>query len=67
MCESCEVANEHHVGSCTGISVLDYSDTCFREEMRRSDSHKSSAGFQANLNPASKEMISDCVELAVLN
>ena len=54
--------NEHHVGSYTGLPVLDYSDTCFRE-LRRSDPIKSSAGIPSNLNPASKEMISDSVEL----
>ena len=36
--------------------VLCYSVSCFRE-LRRSDSHKSSAGIPSNLNPASKEMI----------
>ena len=35
--ELCEVSNEPHFGSYTGLSVLDYSDTCFREELRRSD------------------------------
>ena len=39
--------NLPHVGSYTSLTVLDYSDTCFREE----------------LNPESKEMISDSVEL----
>ena len=33
--EVCEVL--HELGSCTGLSVLDYSDTRFREELRRSD------------------------------
>ena len=30
--EVCEVLQEPHVGSYTGLTVLDYSDTCFREE-----------------------------------
>ena len=46
-----------------GRPVLDCSDTCFREELRRSDPIKTSAGFPSNLNPASNEMISDSVEL----
>ena len=33
--EVCEVL--HEPGSRTGLSVLDYSDACFREELRRSD------------------------------
>ena len=45
--ELCEVLNEPHVGSYTGLPVLDYSDSC----------------FPSNLNPASKEMISDSVEV----
>ena len=55
----CEVLHEQI--SCTVLPVLDYSDMCFREELRRSD--HSSAGIPSNLNPASKEMISDSVEL----
>ena len=35
--ELCEVLNEPHVGSYTGLPVLGYSDACFREELRRSD------------------------------
>ena len=35
MLEVCE--GGHELGSCTGLTVLDYSDTCFREELRRSD------------------------------
>ena len=35
--ELCEVLNESHVGSYTSLSVLDNSDSCFREELRRSD------------------------------
>ena len=35
--EVCEGLRESHVDSCTGLPVLDYSDTCFREELRRSD------------------------------
>ena len=33
----CEVLHKPHVGSYTSLTVLDYSDTCFREELRRSD------------------------------
>ena len=33
--EVCEVV--HELSPCTGLTVLDYSDTCFREELRRSD------------------------------
>ena len=44
------------------LPVLDYSDTCF-QELQRSDPHKSRAGIPSNLNPASKEMISDSVDL----
>ena len=53
----------HETGSCTGFTVLDYSDTCFREELRRSDPIIQVRGKPSNLNPASKEMISDSVEL----
>ena len=35
MLEVCEVL--HELSSCTDLPVLDYSDTCFREELRRSD------------------------------
>ena len=35
--ELCEVLNEPYVGSYTGLPVLDCSDSCFREELRRSD------------------------------
>ena len=35
--EVCAVLNESHVGSYTSLTVLDYSDTCFLEELRRSD------------------------------
>ena len=48
---------------CSGLFELDYSDTCFREEPATIRSHKSSAVIPSNLNPASKEMISDSVEL----
>ena len=61
--EVCEVLHEPHVGSYTSLSVLDYSDSCFREELRRSDPTKKSAGIPSNLNPASNELISDSVEL----
>ena len=55
--------NESHVGSYTGLPVLDYSDTYFREELRRSDPINQVRVYILNLNPASKEMISDSVEL----
>ena len=61
--EVCEVLHEPHVGSCTGLTVLDYSDTCFHEELRRSDPINQVRVIPSNLNPASKEMISDSVEL----
>ena len=62
--EVCEVRHEPHVGSYTSLPVLDYSDSCFREELRRSDPiNQVRAGIPSNLNPASKEMISDSVEL----
>ena len=48
---------------CAVLTVLDYSDTCFREELPRSDPLNQPAGIPYNLNPASKEMISDSVEL----
>ena len=60
-----------HECSCTGRPVPDNSDTCFREELRRSDPTNQVAGIPASAtfldkcvpNPASKEMISDSVEL----
>ena len=61
--EMCDVLYEPHVRSYTGLSVLDNSDTCFREQTATIRSHKSSADFPSNLNPASKKMISDSVEL----
>ena len=61
--ELCEVLNELHVCSETGLPVLDYSDTCFREELQRSDPIKKCGDTPSNLNRASKEMISDSVEL----
>ena len=33
--EICAVG--HELSSCTGLTVVDYSDWCFREELRRSD------------------------------
>ena len=51
------------LSSCTGLPVLGYSDTCFREELRRSDPMNQVRVYRPNLNPASKEMISDSVEL----
>ena len=50
--EVCDVL--HELGSCTGLTVLDYSTI---------RSHKSRAGIPSNLNPASKETIYDSVEL----
>ena len=50
-----------HECSCTSLPVLDYSDACFREELRRSSPINQVR--VSNLNPASKEMISDSVEL----
>ena len=38
------------------------SESCF-QRTKTIGSHKSRAGIPSNLNPASKEMISDCVEL----
>ena len=35
--ESCEVENELHVCSLTSLSVLDYTDACFREELKQLD------------------------------
>ena len=61
--EVCEVLHKPHVGLYTSLSVLDYSDTCFREELRRSDHTNQVRDIPSNLNPASKEMISDSVEL----
>ena len=46
-----EQLNEPHFGSYTSLTILYYSDSCF-QELRPS-----------NLNPASKEMISDSVEM----
>ena len=43
--------------------MLDYSDTCLREELRRSDPINQVRVFRPTFNPASKEMISDSVEL----
>ena len=60
--ELCEVLNELHVCSLTGLPGLYYSDSCF-QELRRSDSTNQAQGYHPNLNPASKEMISDSVEL----
>ena len=56
VCESCEVENKLHVYSTTGLPVLFGSDACFQDPASR-------AGMPSNLNPASKEMISDSVEL----
>ena len=59
-----EVVNEFHVCSLTSLPVLYHSDSCFEELSDSINwSHKSSAGMPSNLNPASKEMISDSVEL----
>ena len=57
---NCEVLNDC-VGSDTGLTVLYYSDSCF-QELQRSDPIDQE-GIPPNLNPASKEMISDSVEL----
>ena len=61
MLEVCE--GEHELSSCTGLSILDYTDTCFREELRRLDPINEARVYRPNLNPASKEMISESVEL----
>ena len=58
-----EVLHEPQVGSYTSLPVLGYSDTCFREELRRSDPINQVRVYRPKLNPASKEMISDSVEL----
>ena len=47
----------------TGLFVLDHSDTCFREELRRSDPVNQVRVYRPTLKSASKEMISDSVEL----
>ena len=60
---TCEVCCSHELSSCTGLSVLNYSVTCFREELRRSDPVNQVREYASNLNPASKETISDFVEL----
>ena len=51
-----------HVCSTTGLTVLDYSDSCF-QELQRLDPINQEAEIPSNLNLASKEMISDSVEL----
>ena len=48
---------------CTGLTVLDCSDTCFREELRRSDPINETWVYRPTSIFASKEMISDSVEL----
>ena len=58
----CEVLNELHVCSTTGLPVLSW----FWVASPRTETitfYKSRAGTPSNLNPASKEMISDSVEL----
>ena len=52
----------HELSSCTGLTVLDHSDSCFRDELRRSDPINQ-VRIPSDLNPASKEMVSDSVEL----
>ena len=61
VCELCELDNELHVCSSSSRPVLYDSDSCSKTATIRS--RKSSAGIQSNLNPASKEMISESVEL----
>ena len=46
----------------TSCTVLSWSESCF-QRLKTIRSHKSSAGRPSNLNPASKEMITDSVEL----
>ena len=47
----------------TSLPVHHCSDTCFPWRTALIRSHNSSAGIWSNINPASKEMISDSVEL----
>ena len=56
-------AGWHELSSCTGLSVLWLFWYVFSWRTATIGSHKSSAGIPSNLNPASKEMISDSVEL----
>ena len=60
--ECCEVLNELHFCSQTGLPSPYDSDSCF-QELRRSDRINQVRGIPSNLNPASKEMISDSVAL----
>ena len=60
--EVCEVLHEPHVGSYTSLPVFDYSETCFREELRRSDLRNQVRVYRP-INPVSKDVISDSVEL----
>ena len=55
----CEVLNEPHVGSCN-LPLLDHFDSCF-QGLKQSD--PTNQERESRLNPASKEMISDSVEL----
>ena len=62
VCESCEVENKISLVFTTGLPVLSWFWVVFpRTETIRS--HRSRAGIPSNLNPASKVMISDSVEV----
>ena len=49
-------------GQTTGLPFYDGSELCF-QGLKQSDPIKSRKGMPSNLNPASKEMISDSIEL----
>ena len=55
MLEVCE--GGHELGSCTGLSVLDYSDTCFREKFRRSDPRNQALGAPQVLSSLSCSLL----------